>query len=210
VRFAILLAAWFASCSAVSAAQLQVTVTDVRGIGIADVVVVASGTATPAKSENGHALMDQIDKNFVPEVLVVRVGTSVSFPNSDAVAHQVYSFSPAKRFALPLYRGRAYPPILFDQSGLVVLGCNIHDQMVGYIYVTTSPYFGKSDARGQITFNALPAGSYKVNAWHPRFDEEVREQELKVVDGDSTHLNFGLAKTMRPKARPTKERIRDY
>ena len=72
----------------------------------------------------------------------------MEFPNNDTVSHQVYSFSAAKRFQLPLYKGEVHPPVTFDRPGLVVLGCNIHDVMVGYIYVTDAPYFGKTDREG--------------------------------------------------------------
>ena len=78
---------------------------------------------------------------FVPDLLVVPVGSTVSFPNSDSVSHQIYSFSAAKRFQLPLYRGKPYPPRLFDQAGLVMLGCNIHDWMIAYIDVTDAPFY---------------------------------------------------------------------
>ena len=91
-------------------------------------------------------------------ILVIHTGTPVDFPNSDNVADQVYSFSPAKRFQLSLYRGHVYPPLIFDQGGLVVLGCNIHDNMLGYIYVTPSPYFGKTGVSGTLRLDGLPGG----------------------------------------------------
>jgi len=198
------------ACAVGNASQVRVTIDDAKGKGIAEVVVVAIAANPQPIKADVSAVMDQIDKRFVPEVLVVRVGTSVNFPNSDAVAHQVYSFSPAKRFALPLYRGRAHPPLVFDQPGVVVLGCNIHDQMVGYIYVTPSPYFGKSNAQGSIEFTTLPPGNYRVTVWHPRFDEEVADQDLKVTDHDPAQLKFALKNALRPMSRPTKDRTRVY
>src|SRR5882757_8652807 len=127
-----------------SAADLRLSIVGNSGKPIPEVVFIATPTgeasASRTRSQSGAsgapAILDQINKEFVPEVLVVRVGTSVLFPNSDSVAHQVYSFSPAKKFALPLYRGRPYPPVVFDKAGTVTLGCNIHDQMVGYIVVS--------------------------------------------------------------------------
>jgi hypothetical protein len=92
----------------------------------------------------------------------------VSFPNRDDIRHQVYSFSPAKRFELRLYKGTPSEPVLFDKPGLVVLGCNIHDWMVGYIYVTDDPWFAVSDATGTLHLDALPAGRYQVTLWHPQ------------------------------------------
>ena len=90
--------------------------------------------------------MDQVNLAFVPDVLVIPVHSTVQFPNSDAISHQVYSFSSARSFQLPLYRGKPYPPVTFDQPGIVTLGCNIHDNMSSYIVVTAAPFFGRTDA----------------------------------------------------------------
>ena len=93
----------------------------------------------------------------LPRVTVVTVGTPVVFPNSDNVRHQEYSFSPAKRFELPLYSGKPAAPVVFNTAGVVELGCNIHDWMVGYVYVTNDPRFAVSDAQGRLSLD-LPPG----------------------------------------------------
>ena len=92
------------------------------------------------------------------------------------VSHQVYSFSSARQFQLPLYRGKAYPPVVFDQPGVVTLGCNIHDNMLAYIVVTAAPYFGRTGADGEWTAPNLPPGKYSLRVWHPLLNEpqEVR------------------------------------
>ena len=99
-------------------------------------------------------------------MLAVRTGTAVSFPNRDSVRHHVYSFSAPKRFELRLYKGTPSQPIVFDQPGVVVLGCNIHDWMVGYVYVTNDPRFAVSDAQGRLSLD-LPPGQYPMTLWHP-------------------------------------------
>jgi plastocyanin len=114
------------------------------------------------------AIMDQLHKQFAPHVLAVQVGTAVSFPNSDDIRHHVYSFSPAKRFELRLYKGVPSAPVMFDKPGPVVLGCNIHDRMLGYIYVVPTPYFATSDANGHLELHDLPSGNYQVQIWHPQ------------------------------------------
>jgi plastocyanin len=152
------------------AGELAVSVIDPSGHGVADVVVVVApaGAATPpATPTSPVAVMDQRNRAFFPRILVVRTGTSVEFPNNDTVSHQVYSFSPAKKFQLPLYKGQLHPPVTFDRSGLVVLGCNIHDQMVGYIYVTDAPFFGKTDPTGTLRVPGLAAGEYRISVWSP-------------------------------------------
>ena len=193
-----------------NAAQLQVTVVDNRGEAVTGAVVVAIGVAAPIPKVEGIAVMDQVDKRFVPEVLIVRAGTAVSFPNSDSIAHQVYSFSDTKRFTLPLYRGRPHQPLVFDKPGIVVLGCNIHDQMIGYIYVTESPHFAMTDERGSVTLNSIPAGAVRLTMWHARLDERVDEQEIKLVESDSQQVTFRLQRSLRPKPRQIDDRIRDY
>ncbi len=145
------------------------------------------------------AVMDQVNRAFQPDLLVIPVGSTVTFPNSDTVSHQIYSFSPAKRFQLPLYRGTPYPPVHFDQAGVVTLGCNIHDEMVGYLLVTDAPYFGRTDAAGGWTLE-VPRGRYRISIWHPRMrdtDTDL-ERELTVGEGDHAELTLRLLKSLEP------------
>ncbi len=113
------------------------------------------------------AEMGQAGKQFVPQVLVVTTGTEVDFPNRDTVRHHVYSFSPVKKFELKLYIGTPTQPVLFDQPGIAVLGCNIHDQMVGWIVIVDTPYFGRTAEQGQLVLDKLPPGNYRLRSWHP-------------------------------------------
>ena len=149
----------------VSAATLDVSLLDSQGQPLGNAVLTLRGNAPAAASTD--AVVDQRDKQFLPRVLAVRTGTTVSFPNSDNIRHHVYSFSPAKRFELRLYQGTPSEPVVFDKPGLVVLGCNIHDWMLGYVYVTDDPWFGVSDESGRIRLE-LPAGTYQATLWHPQ------------------------------------------
>src|SRR5215469_11113437 len=112
----------FLCAAPATAASLAITVQLPDGRPFADAVVTvqAVGKKLPAPAPI-QAVMDQMHRMFVPEVIVIPVGSTVSFPNSDSVSHQIYSFSPAKRFQLQLYRGKPYAPELFDQSGVVIL-----------------------------------------------------------------------------------------
>ena len=152
-------------------AEIAVMVTDQQGRPVADAVVVAmpvDGNLRQPRPREGS--VDQVDKEFLPRVSIVLVGASVSFPNHDDVRHQVYSFSPAKRFELPLYAGVPAQPIVFDKPGVVVLGCNIHDWMVGYIYVSESPFFAKTGQDGKALLTELAPRAYVVRVWHPQLD----------------------------------------
>lgn len=118
-------------------------------------------------------IMDQINKSFVPYVLVVPKNSLVSFPNSDDLRHHVYSFSAAKTFELKLYAGKPKSPLLFSDEGIVVLGCNIHDSMVGYIYVSDEKSVYKSDENGQIIIDTALNQIDKIQIWHPNATEGV-------------------------------------
>jgi plastocyanin len=128
--------------------------------------------------DKAKAVIDQQHKMFVPGVLAVRVNTLIYFPNSDNIRHQVYSFSPAKRFELRLYHGMSAEPVLFDQAGQVVLGCNIHDSMIGYIYIVDSEYFSVSDEAGAVTIKSIPAGKYTLQIQHPKLAKPYPDQKI--------------------------------
>ena len=129
-----------------TAASLEVTVRNTSEKPGEYAVVVAKPVGGAVPTDAGSAaVIDQVDKEYVPYVTAVQVGTKVNFPNHDPVRHHVYSFSEAKSFELPLYKGSAHPPITFDTPGVVVLGCNIHDSMRGYIRVTDTPYAMKTN-----------------------------------------------------------------
>jgi len=191
------------------AGDLSVTVVDRAGAGIAEVVVTATpvaGAASAGRYPRPPAVMDQKNLEFLPRVLVVGTGTRVEFPNNDSVSHQVYSFSAAKRFQLPLYKGAPHSPVTFDQAGLVVLGCNIHDAMVGYIYVTESPYFGKTDGSGQLVFKGLAAGDYRIGIWSPFIKDSPASLEQTVhAEGSgvaAARLQLTQALRTQPQPRP--------
>ncbi|WP_460952263.1 methylamine utilization protein [Pseudomonas marginalis] len=176
-RAALLLAA----AGPASAATLEVAAYQADGRPVADAVVTLRG---PADAPQGvlKADMDQRGQRFAPHVLAVHTGTQVRFPNSDNIRHQVYSFSAAKRFELRLYEGTPTDPLLFDKPGVVVLGCNIHDWMLGYIYVTDDPRFGVSDAQGRVHLAQLPAGDYHLTLWHPQL------AGMQPLDGGTLHI----------------------
>jgi len=108
----------------------------------------------------------QQNKLFDPFVTVVVKGTTVTFPNKDSVRHHVYSVSKAKQFDLPLFRGDS-KPVVFDQAGIISVGCNIHDWMLAYIAVVDTPYFAKTNSRGIGDIDDLPAGNYRLKYWYP-------------------------------------------
>jgi len=167
---------------AVNASPVTVKVATPSGDPAVDAIVVFDPLDAAAPSTATTTVIDQVNKRFVPRVSVVRTGTSVTFPNSDHIRHQVYSFSPAKTFSLKLYAGSPKMDVVFDKPGLVVLGCNIHDTMIAFVGVVDSPYFGKITDTGVITLD-LPAGRYRVRIWHPNLAVVMQApQEVTVTE----------------------------
>ena len=167
------------------AASVQVDVQDAAGQPLGGAVVfLESAEARRLVKPLAEQEMSQENKQFVPEVRVLTVGTELRFPNRDTVRHHVYSFSPAKKFELKLYTGTPATPVRFDQPGVVVLGCNIHDQMVGWILVLETPYFAQTPATaGKASMGEVPPGRYRLRAWHPRLPAgaPAQEQDLTVT-----------------------------
>ena len=166
----VVLAALTLSASGAHAGAVQVEVSDAAGKPLADAVVFLD-SAEARKQVRPLAGVEtaQEKRQFVPGVLVVPVGTEVLFPNRDSVRHHVYSFSPAKKFELKLYSGTPSNPVLFDKSGVVVLGCNIHDQMVGWVLVVDTPHYARTPAAtGKVQLDNVPPGTYTLRTWHTR------------------------------------------
>lgn len=154
-----------ATVRGVNAEPVRLLVKDESGQPLADVVVMAKASSASVNPE--PAIMDQIDKAFVPHILVIEQGRSVKFPNSDAIRHHVYSFSKTKPFEIKLYSGSQQAPIVFDQPGVVALGCNIHDWMIGYIVVSDTAAVAKTDSAGTATLETDDT-SAPLRLWHPR------------------------------------------
>ncbi|MBK1872480.1 methylamine utilization protein [Marinobacter sp. 1-3A] len=133
-----------------------------------------SSRAAPIQTE-----VVQKDRMFHPHVLIIPTGSKVDFPNRDNTQHHVYSFSPAKPFNLELYAGKPEAPVVFDQPGIVELGCNIHDHMQAFIVVADTRAIGQTNEQGEVSllldFGSAPApGALDLNIWHPRLPDNTR------------------------------------
>jgi plastocyanin len=155
-----------------------------------------------AQSARAPAVMDQFNKAFEPEVLPIAVGTQVRFPNRDQIRHHVYSFSRPKRFELPLYKGEDAPPVLFDQAGVVKIGCNIHDWMSAIILVLPNEHYAVTDEEGRFTLTGFPAGTHTITAWHARSREKAEEIGQR-VDAAASNAELAFKLTLAPvRSRP--------
>lgn len=198
-RFAPAALAFALSCGAGAgaAAPVTVNVSDAAGRPLAEAVVLlepAAGKAA-AKPMLGVELA-QAKRQFQPRVTLVTVGTRVNFPNFDTVRHHVYSFSKAKTFEIKLYAGVPAEPVLFDKPGIAVLGCNIHDQMVGWIVVVDTPHFARTPAApGRAQIDNVPPGAYTLRTWHARLPvgAPAQEQTLTVPPAGGAVATVRLA-----------------
>jgi plastocyanin len=164
---ALLLAAALLCAGPAAAATVEVTALGSDGKPLAGTVVfLESRDAKSAARPLAGVEIAQSERRFVQRVTVVTAGTEVRFPNRDTVRHHVYSFSPIKPFELKLYIGTPANPVLFDKPGIAVLGCNIHDSMVGWVVVVETPHHGQADAKGSVRLDNVPPGSYRLRSWH--------------------------------------------
>jgi plastocyanin len=132
----------------------------------------------------------QKDLTFIPALLPVRAGTKVEFPSLDDTYHNIFSYSPAKRFDLGRYRPdeRPVPSQVFDKQGLVTLRCDIHEHMRGLILVLNTSYFVMTDTNGQFRLSGLPAGRYTLKAWID--SSTTREKPVDLKNGQTLHVDF--------------------
>lgn len=157
--------------SSAFAAGVSITVDDTKGKPAAGAIVelvLDTHADLPASRVPAEAIIDQRRETFIPLVSLVRKGGQVVFTNNDTTMHQVYSFSPIKQFQFEIDQGQRSRPVVFGQPGVASIGCNIHDQMIAYVYVADSPFAAMTDAKGGVTFQDVPAGTYHAAVWHPQ------------------------------------------
>ena len=154
---------------------LELIVNDASGKAVVNAVVYSTNDLPVNSYTPRTMVMDQQQKQFVPHVLTVPKGTLVDFPNTDSVNHYVYSFSDPKTFQFKLFKGDlAAHQMVFDKVGLVTLGCNIHDFMLGYILVTPNQFAGVTDAQGRVNLSVPSGELHHLSVWHERSAETLK------------------------------------
>jgi plastocyanin len=176
---------------AATPATLRVQVVDEAGLPVRDAVVElhnAKGAAGPIRFPWAMG-MAQKNQQFTPGTLVVAKGSTVAFPNLDNVRHSIYSFSKPARFEIDLYGRDQTRTQSFQITGSVKLGCNIHDQMRGYIRVTDTPYAAKTDHNGSVTLSGMASGAAKLTVWHPQLRSPTGESKsaITIAGGAQSH-----------------------
>ena len=139
----------------------------------------------------------QKDANFDPHVLPVQVGTTVRWPNEDDIFHNVFSMSDPAQFDLGYYKKEKVPEVVFTRTGVVDVFCAIHTKMHCVILVVPSRFFAKADDKGRYTIGQVPAGTYKLRAWHERFP--AKTVEVTVPASGEVRVDFALSLADLPK-----------
>jgi hypothetical protein len=182
------------------AADLTVTVRTPGGEPVMDGVVMlkppGAGPAAPIRFAWPYSVAQQ-NIQFNPFVLIVPVGSAVSFPNKDNVRHHVYSFSPVKKFELKLYGHDETRSVLFDKPGVVPLGCNIHDQMIAYVVVVDTAFVAKTGTDGVAVIRGLPAGAAAMTVWQP-YMKAPRNQQVRNVNLPAAGGREAVTADLRP------------
>ena len=206
----------FAASSLATGGEIAGVVRDSKGKPVPDTIVFilnVPGMKFPPPKK--LIPMDQINRKFMPHVLPVLVGSTVTFPNKDNIHHHIFSFSRAKKFDRPLYKGTNVEPVVLDKVGLVKLGCNIHDTMSGIIFVLQNPYFGVTDKQGRYIVRdmssknqtgGIPAGKYKLVAWNEFMKSKLSETVQAVVIPESGQISadysLQMGRAKRKKKKP--------
>lgn len=181
IRAGVLLAGMLSGT--IQGAQLTVTVESANGEPVEHAAVSLKAVEGDVPERRPpRVVIDQQGMQFRPWVTALPQGGSVEFGNNDDITHHVYSFSSAGRFSFRLQSGETRSPMVMDQPGVIILGCNIHDWMVGYIHVADARHAATTDADGTVVFDELPAASWEIGMWHPGLEEdqlpENRRMEL--------------------------------
>jgi plastocyanin len=142
------------------------------------------------QTEGGHAVMDQHNETFAPHVLAITTGTTVDFPNSDRIYHNVFSLSKTKSFDLGRYAAGHARSVTFDRPGIVRVFCDIHSHMNAFILVFSHPFFALTDNEGRYRIDNVPPGTYNVIAWNEGDSSEPRQ--AVVPDGAAAELDFSI------------------
>jgi len=203
------------ACSA-SAAEVVVHFSDAQGHAVNDAVLMLTPdtgtTANPSAAPPATYIIDQRDETFIPYVQVLRPGDKVVFRNSDSTRHHVYSFAAIKTFEFVLRPGESSPALSMDQAGVAAVGCNIHDHMATYLFVSAVSAVAMSSHDGYARLDRLAPGRYTAHVWHPQLHPGRAEPIQSVIiagDAETVQLSFTLSLLPDPRMFMDREHL-DY
>jgi hypothetical protein len=210
---ALVAACSFALTVPATAGTVSIAVVDSSGRPMRDAVVSlfpneASRMPAAATVLEGSRIVGQQSETFLPLVSILPVGGAIVFTNGDHTMHHVYSFSPIRQFEFVLNAGEKSGAVRFDRAGIAAIGCNIHDQMISYVYVTESPWTVLTGPDGIARFE-LPAGAYRTQLWHPEMAPGRQVPSTGIVVGNAP-ISATLTLPRLPMRARTNSRRADY
>jgi plastocyanin len=215
-RMAVMACVLLGCASTAWAAKVDVHLTDGHGHGVDDAVITLTPDGAPDRAANtppsATHIVDQKDEVFIPYVQVMRPGDKVVFRNSDSTRHHVYSFSKVKAFEFVLSPGESSPAMTVDNQGIAAVGCNIHDHMITYLFVSDAPAIAMSTHGGLATLDHLAAGHYTMHVWHPQLHPGKPETTRAVIianEMDVQHVALDLSLIPDPRMFMDREHL-DY
>jgi plastocyanin len=158
-----------------------------------------AGSPLRAQDSGPRPQLVQKNKQFVPHVTAVEVGSVVDFPNHDPFFHNVFSLFNGKRFDLGLYEAGSTRSVHFDRAGICYIFCNIHPQMSAIVVVVDTPYFAVSNRQGDVTIPDVPAGHYKLNLWEEHSTPEILKEATREVTVGTDTSSLGTIRLERSK-----------
>jgi len=182
------------------AGDLTVVLRDENGAAIADAVIMLAAAAPADDHASRTLVVDQKGERFMSLVSLIRPGDSVRFQNSDPVLHHVYSFAPINPFDMLVRPDETTPETLYAEAGLAAIGCNVHDDMLTYVFVADMPFAAKTGADGRAKILGAPEGAADITVWHPRIKKRSQKETFPIVvsEGEET-LEYAIA--LRPERR---------
>jgi plastocyanin len=146
----------------------------------------------------GNYTLQQKAKMFTPHLLVVPVGSSVAFPNTDPFFHNVFSLFDGKRFDLGLYESGSTRSVVFSREGVSYIFCNIHSEMSAVVIALDTPLYAIADARGEFHLKDVPDGDYDLHMWVEGQRQTFLDQQTRRVHVAGDAVNLGIVRAMHP------------
>ena len=188
-----------ASCNeeSINNTCVQVFVNSNKGQELADMVVYLEPLdGQELEKSSKKIVVGQLGKSFTPYISVSQINSKVSFVNQDDITHHIYSAGNENKFSFKIRAGQTNSSTQFDHASEVAMGCNIHDWMSGYLLVVNTPYFGKTNKHGQVSFTIAKHGKYRIVVWHPQMQNENSRMIKEKVIVANTDFTFTLKKEM--------------
>lgn len=152
----------------------------------------------------GRFTLLQKNRMFSPHLLVIPVGSVVSFPNADPFFHNVFSYFNGKRFDLGLYEAGTSKEITFSREGVSYIFCNIHPEMSAVILTIDTPLYGVADPSARLTLRNVPPGDYLLHVWVEGLMQPALDRITRPVQVSATGTNSITVDARSAPQQPTK------